>query len=392
MPMIKKMTDLNLKGKRVLIREDLNVPIENGKITSDKRIRAAVPTIEKAMKAKAKVMVISHLGRPEEGKFTAEYSLAPVAKMLSKILGKNVSLMKGWLNGVDVAEGDVVLCENVRFNKGESKNDEELAKKMAELCDIFVMDAFATAHRAQASTYGIAEFAPIACAGPLLIRELDALSRIIQNPAHPLLAIVGGAKLSTKLSVLENLLDKVDQLIVGGGIGNIFIAASGFKVGKSLYEQDLLPQAKNLMTLAKKKGAEIPLPSDVITAKELSKKAKAVVKQLNEVTDDDMILDIGPKTCQSFMAFIAQARTILWNGPLGVFEYNQFAGGTKAVAKAVAQSDAFSVAGGGDTVAAIEKYHVDKRISYVSTAGGAFLEFIEGKRLPGIAILEERAG
>jgi len=390
--MIKKMTDLNLKGKRVLIREDLNVPIENGKITSDKRIRAAVPTIEKAMKAKAKVMVISHLGRPEEGKFTAEYSLAPVAKMLSKILGKNVSLMKGWLNGVDVAEGDVVLCENVRFNKGESKNDEELAKKMAELCDIFVMDAFATAHRAQASTYGIAEFAPIACAGPLLIRELDALSRIIQNPAHPLLAIVGGAKLSTKLSVLENLLDKVDQLIVGGGIGNIFIAASGFKVGKSLYEQDLLPQAKNLMTLAKKKGAEIPLPSDVITAKELSKKAKAVVKQLNEVTDDDMILDIGPKTCQSFMAFIAQARTILWNGPLGVFEYNQFAGGTKAVAKAVAQSDAFSVAGGGDTVAAIEKYHVDKRISYVSTAGGAFLEFIEGKRLPGIAILEERAG
>lgn len=390
MLMIKKMTDFKLKGKRVLIREDLNVPIKNGKITSDKRIRAAIPTIEKAMKAKAKVMIISHLGRPEEGKFTAEYSLASIAEMLAKLLGKKVPLVKDWLNGVDIAEGEVVLCENVRFNKGESKNDEELAKKMAGLCDIFVMDAFATAHRAQASTYGVAEFAPIACAGPLLLRELDALSRIIQNPAHPLLAIVGGAKLSTKLSVLENLLDKVDQLIVGGGIANIFIAASGFKVGKSLYEQDLLPQAKNLLSLAKKKGDKIPLPIDVITAKELSKEAKAVVKQLNEVTDDDMILDIGPKTCQSFMAFVSQARTILWNGPLGVFEFNQFAGGTKAIAKAIAQSDAFSVAGGGDTVAAIEKYHVEKRISYISTAGGAFLEFIEGKKLPGVAILEER--
>jgi phosphoglycerate kinase len=388
---MKKMTDLNLKGKRILIREDLNVPLEDGKITSDKRIRAAVPTIEKAMKAKAKVMVISHLGRPEEGRFTKQYSLAPVAEMLSKMLGKKVPLVKDWLNGVDVAEGEVVLCENVRFNKGEGNNDEDLARKMAGLCDIFVMDAFATAHRAQASTYGVAEFAPIACAGPLLIRELDALSRIIKNPAHPLLAVVAGAKLSTKLAVLENLLDKVDQLLVGGGIANIFIAASGFKVGKSLYEQGLLPQAKSLMSLAKKKGAEILLPVDVVTAKELSKKAKAVVKQLDAIADDDMILDMGPKTCKNFMAFIGQARTILWNGPVGVFEFGQFAAGTKAIAKAIAQSDAFCVAGGGDTVAAIEKYHVDKRISYISTAGGAFLEFIEGKKLPGVAILEQRA-
>ena len=387
---MKKMTDLNLKGKRVLIREDLNVPLGNGKITSDKRIRAAIPTIEKAIKAGAKVIVMSHLGRPEEGRFTKQYSLAPVAEMLSRMLGRKVPLIKDWLSGVDVAEGEVVLCENVRFNKGESKNDEELAKKMAGLCDIFVMDAFATAHRAQASTYGVAKFAPVACAGPLLLRELDALSRIIQNPAHPLIAIVAGAKLSTKLSVLENLLDKVDHLLVGGGIANIFIAASGFKVGKSLCEQNLLPQAKSLMALARKKGTEIPLPIDVVTAKQLSKEAKAVVKQLDEVADDDMILDIGPKTCEKFAVFIEQARTILWNGPVGVFEFDQFAGGTKAIAKAIAESNAFCVAGGGDTVAAIEKYHVDKRISYISTAGGAFLEFIEGKELPGVAILEER--
>lgn len=387
---MKKMTDLNLKGKRVLIREDLNVPLENGKITSDKRIRAAIPTIEKAIKAGAKVIVMSHLGRPEEGRFTKQYSLAPVAEMLSEILGKKVPLIKDWLSGVDVAEGEVVLCENVRFNKGESKNDEELAKKMAGLCDIFVMDAFATAHRAQASTHGVAKFAPVACAGPLLLRELDALSRIIQNPAHPLIAIVAGAKISTKLAVLENLLSNVDQLIVGGGIANIFIAASGFKVGKSLCERNLLPQAKSLMALARKKGTEIPLPIDVVTAKQLSKEAKAVVKQLDEVADDDMILDIGPKTCEKFAVFIEQARTILWNGPVGVFEFDQFAGGTKAIAKAIAESNAFCVAGGGDTVAAIEKYHVDKRISYISTAGGAFLEFIEGKELPGVAILEER--
>lgn len=387
---MKKMTDLNLKGKRVLIREDLNVPLGNGKITSDKRIRAAIPTIEKAIKAGAKVIVMSHLGRPEEGRFTKQYSLAPVAEMLSRMLGRKVPLIKDWLSGVDVAEGEVVLCENVRFNKGESKNDEELAKKMAGLCDIFVMDAFATAHRAQASTYGVAKFAPVACAGPLLLRELDALSRIIQNPAHPLIAIVAGAKISTKLAVLENLLSKVDQLIVGGGIANIFIAASGFKVGKSLCEQNLLPQAKSLMALARKKGTEIPLPIDVVTAKQLSKEAKAVVKQLDEVADDDMILDIGPKTCEKFAVFIEQARTILWNGPVGVFEFDQFAGGTKAIAKAIAESNAFCVAGGGDTVAAIEKYHVDKRISYISTAGGAFLEFIEGKELPGVAILEER--
>lgn len=387
---MKKMTDLNLKGKRVLIREDLNVPLGNGKITSDKRIRAAIPTIEKAIKAGAKVIVMSHLGRPEEGRFTKQYSLAPVAEMLSRMLGRKVPLIKDWLSGVDVAKGEVVLCENVRLNKGESKNDEELAKKMAGLCDIFVMDAFATAHRAQASTYGVAKFAPVACAGPLLLRELDALSRIIQNPAHPLIAIVAGAKISTKLAVLENLLSKVDQLIVGGGIANIFIAASGFKVGKSLCEQNLLPQAKSLMALARKKGTEIPLPIDVVTAKQLSKEAKAVVKQLDEVADDDMILDIGPKTCEKFAVFIEQARTILWNGPVGVFEFDQFAGGTKAIAKAIAESNAFCVAGGGDTVAAIEKYHVDKRISYISTAGGAFLEFIEGKELPGVAILEER--
>ncbi len=387
---MKKMTDLDLKDKRVLIREDLNVPMESGKITSDKRIRAAVPTIEKAIKAKAKVIVMSHLGRPEEGKFTEQYSLAPVAEMLSEMLGKKVPLIKDWLNGIDVAEGEVVLCENVRFNKGENADDEELAKKMAGLCNIFVMDAFATAHRAQASTHGVAKFAPIACAGPLLIRELDALRRIIQNPAHPLLAIVAGAKLSTKLAVLENLLSKVDQLIIGGGIANIFIAASGFKVGQSLCERNLLSQAKSLMNLARKKGTEIPLPVDVVTAKQLSREAKAVVKQLDVIADDDMILDIGPKTCEKFTALIKQARTILWNGPVGVFEFDQFAEGTKTIAKAVAGSDAFCVAGGGDTVAAIEKYHVDKRISYISTAGGAFLEFIEGKELPGIAILEER--
>jgi phosphoglycerate kinase len=388
---LKKMIDLDLKDKRVLIREDLNVPLEGDEITSDKRIRAALPTIKQAVDAGAKVIVISHLGRPEEGKFENQYSMAPVAKKLSELLGKNVPLIRDWLDGVEVASGDLVLCENVRFNVGEKKDNEELAKKMAALCDIFVMDAFATAHRAQASTHGVAKFAPIACAGHLLTAELEALSRVLENPAHPLLAIVAGSKVSTKLTVLENLIHKVDQLIVGGGIANTFIAASGFKVGKSLYEQDLLPEAKRLMELAKQKGAEIPLPIDVVVAKEFSKEAEATVKHLPEVADDDLILDMGPETSEKFAEIITKAKTILWNGPVGVFEFPQFGEGTRAVARAITESSAYSVAGGGDTVAAIEKYNIEEQISYISTAGGAFLEFIEGKKLPAVAILEERA-
>ena len=384
------MIDLDLKDLRVLIREDLNVPLEGEEITSDKRIRAALPTITHALEAGARVIILSHLGRPEEGKFEQQYSMAPVAKKLSEMLGKSVSLIRDWLDGVEVAPGEAVLCENVRFNVGEKKDNEELARKMAALCDIFVMDAFATAHRAQASTHSIAKFAPVACAGPLLVGELTALGRVLQNPAHPLLAIVAGSKVSTKLTVLENLIHKVDQLIVGGGIANTFIAACGFKVGKSLYEQDLIPEAKRLMELAKQKGAEIPLPIDVVVAKEFSKEAEASVKHLPEVADDDLILDIGPQTSEKFATIINQAQTILWNGPVGVFEFAQFGEGTKAVAKAIADSPAFSVAGGGDTVAAIEKYNIEDQISYISTAGGAFLEFIEGKKLPAVAILEER--
>jgi len=393
---IKKMTDLDLKDQRVLIREDLNVPIEDGIITSDQRIGAALPTIEQAMNAGAKVIVMSHLGRPEEGKYDEQYSLTPVAAKLSELLNKNISIVGDktsctFPDNIEVGSGEVVMVENVRFNPGEKKDNEELAKKMAAACDIFVMDAFATAHRAQASTHGVAKFAPVACAGLLLVAELEALGKVLENPAHPLLAIVAGSKVSTKLTVLENLLNKVDQLIVGGGIANTFIAASGFNIGKSLSEADLIPEAKRLIEKAKEKGAEIPIPTDVVVAKEFSKEAEATVKQLVEITDDDMILDIGPKTSEKFAAIINQAQTILWNGPVGVFEFAQFGEGTKAIAKAITESSAFSVAGGGDTVAAIEKYNVESQISYISTAGGAFLEFIEGKKLPAVAILEEKA-
>lgn len=388
---IKKMIDLDLKNKRVLMRVDFNVPIEDGKITSDARIRASLPTVVKAIEAGAKVIIVSHLGRPAEGKYEEKYSLAPVAEKLSHLLGRKVPLVKDWLNGVDVKSGEAVLCENVRFIKGEKKDDEELAKKMASLCDIFVMDAFATAHRAQASTHGVAKFAPVACAGPLLTAELEALSKALEKPEHPLLAIVAGSKVSTKLTVLDNLLTKVNQLIVGGGIANTFLAANGFKIGKSLYEEDLIPEAKRLMEKAKQMSAEVPLPIDVVVGKEFSKDTPATVKPIKEVADNDMILDIGPETSAKFVRIIERAKTIIWNGPVGVFEFDQFGEGTKTLAEAIASSHGFSIAGGGDTVAAIEKYKVADRISYISTAGGAFLEFVEGKTLPAVAMLEARA-
>lgn len=387
----KRMVDMDLKDKRVFIREDFNVPVKNGFITSDKRIRAALPTIEYALKAGAKVILVSHLGRPEEGKYEEQYSLAPVAKRLSELLGQEVPLVKDWLDGVEVESGHAVVCENVRFIPGEKKDNPELAQKMANLCDIYVMDAFATSHRAQASTHGVGKLSEIACAGTLLEQELDALGKALENPAHPLMAIVAGSKVSTKLTVLENLLSKVDQLIVGGGIANTFIAASGYNIGKSLYEEDLIPEAKRLMELAKEKGAEIPLPVDVVVGKEFAETTPATVKAIDEVTDDEMILDIGPKTAEKFAEMINNAKTILWNGPVGVFEFDQFGNGTKTIAKAVAKSAAFSLAGGGDTIAAIEKYGVTDNISYISTAGGAFLEFIEGKTLPAVAMLEEKA-
>lgn len=388
---ILKMTDLDLSNKRVLIREDFNVPIENGKITNDRRIQAAIPTIQLALKQNAKVILISHLDRPEEGKYQAEFSLAPVAEKLSQLLKKPVPLIKDWLDGVEVKSGEVVLCENMRFNKGEKKNDPTLAKKMAALCDIFVMDAFGTAHRAEASTYGVAEYAPVACAGPLLVAELEALSKALENPQRPFLAIVGGSKVSTKLTVLKNLIGKIDQLIVGGGIANTFIAACGYPVGKSLYEPDLIPEAKNLMALAKQRGAAIPIPQDVVVAKEFSKDAVAITRNINEVQADEMILDVGPKTIHVFTQIIQSAKTIIWNGPVGVFEIEQFADGTKAIAEDIANSHAYSLAGGGDTLAAIDKYHIADKISYISTGGGAFLEFIEGKELPAVEILKKRA-
>ncbi len=387
---INKMTDLDLKDKRVLIREDFNVPIENGVITSDNRIMAALPTIKQALQAGAKLILVSHLGRPEAGKYEEKFSLTPVAKRLSELLGQEVPLVKDWLDGVEVESGQAVLCENARFNKGEKKNDPDLAQKMAKLCDIYVMDAFATSHRAEASTNGVGKYAPVACAGPLLVAELDALGKALENPAHPLLAIVAGSKVSTKLTVLENLLTKVDLLIVGGGITNTFLAAQGYNIGKSLYEADLVPEAKRLLQLAKDRGAEIPLPVDVVVGDEFSKDATATVKDVSDVADHEMILDIGPKTVASLIDIIKTAKTVLWNGPVGVFEFDQFGEGTKALAHAIANSSAFSVAGGGDTVAAIEKYDIASQISYISTAGGAFLEFIEGKKLPAVQMLEER--
>ncbi|MGY6217452.1 phosphoglycerate kinase [Methylolobus aquaticus] len=386
-----RMTDLDLKGKRVLIREDLNVPVKNGKVTSDIRIRASVPTIKAAMEAGGRVMVMSHLGRPTEGEYAEEFSMQPVAERLGDLLGKPVTLVKDWLGGVDVAPGEVVLCENVRFNKGEKKDNPELAQKMAALCDVYVMDAFGTAHRAEASTHGVGVHAPVACAGLLLSAELDALGKALSHPAHPLLAIVGGSKVSTKLTVLDSLSTKVDQLIVGGGIANTFLAAAGYPVGKSLCEVDLIPEAKRLIEAAKAKGGEIPIPTDVVCAKEFAETAAATVKKVADVAEDDMILDIGPETAAYYAELIRKAATIVWNGPVGVFEIDQFAEGTKTVSLAIAESAGFSIAGGGDTLAAIDKYGINDKVSYTSTGGGAFLEFLEGKVLPAVAMLEKRA-
>ena len=385
------MQNLDLRDKRVLIREDLNVPIQDGAVSSDARIRAALPTIQAALTARARVLVMSHLGRPEEGKYAEEFSLAPVAKRLSQLLGVPVALKKDWLAGVEVHPGEVVLLENVRFNKGEKKDVDDLARKMAALCDIYVMDAFGTAHRAEASTHGVAKYAPVACAGPLLVSELSALETALENPARPLLAIVAGSKVSTKLTVLEALLGKVDQLIVGGGITNTFLAAIGFNVGKSLYEPAMLDICKRLLEQSSKRGIVIPMPTDVVVATEFSAKAEADVKAVGAVSDDEMILDIGPDSAEALAKLIASAGTILWNGPVGVFEYEQFGEGTRTLAKAIARSKAFSLAGGGDTLAAIEKYGIEDSISYISTGGGAFLEFVEGKKLPAVEILEQRA-
>lgn len=386
-----KMSDLDLSGKRVLIRQDLNVPIKDGKVSSDKRIRASLPTIESALKAGAKVMVMSHLGRPTEGEYNEEFSMAPVAEHMSGLIGQEVRLVKDYLDGVDVAEGEVVLLENVRFNVGEKKNAEDLAKKYAALCDVFVMDAFGTAHRAQGSTYGPAQFAPTACAGPLLAGELEALGKALDNPARPMVAIVGGSKVSTKLTVLESLSKVVDQLIVGGGIANTFIAADGHNVGKSLYEENLVETAKNLKAAAQARGGDIPVPTDIVCAKEFAETAEATLKNVDEASDDDMIFDIGPDSAKALAEVIMNAGTIVWNGPVGVFEFDQFGEGTKAISMAIAESPAFSIAGGGDTLAAVDKYNISDKVSYISTGGGAFLEFLEGKKLPAVAILEERA-
>jgi phosphoglycerate kinase len=388
-----KMMDLDLAGKRVLIRQDLNVPIKNGKVTSDKRILASLPTIEHCMKAGAKVMVMSHLGRPTEGEYNEEFSMIPVGDHMAALLGRNVEMVKDWAEkGVGpMNDGDIVLLENVRFNVGEMKNDDALAKKMAGLCDVFVMDAFGTAHRAQASTHGVAKFAPIACAGPLLAGELEALGKALDNPARPMVAIVGGSKVSTKLTVLESLSKIVDQLIVGGGIANTFIAAQGHNVGKSLYEPDLVDTAKKLTADAQARGGDIPVPTDVVCAKEFSETAEATLKSVADVEDDDMIFDIGPDSAAALADTLKNAGTIVWNGPVGVFEFDQFGEGTKAISMAIAESKAFSIAGGGDTLAAVDKYGIADKVSYISTGGGAFLEFLEGKQLPAVAILEERA-
>lgn len=381
-----RMADLDLLGKRVLIREDLNVPIKDGQVSSDARIRAALPTIKAALAAGARVLLMSHLGRPSEGQFEQAYSLAPVAQRLQQLLDRPVPLVSEWRGGVEVAPGELVLLENVRFNSGEKSDDEALAKAYAQLCDVFVMDAFGTAHRAQASTHGVARFAPLACAGPLLVGELEALSKALANPARPMVAIVGGSKVSTKLTVLESLSTLVDQLIVGGGIANTFLAAAGNPVGKSLCEMGLLEQARALMA-----STAIPLPSDVVTATEFSEQAAASLKLAAEVGAQDMIFDIGPTSAEAMAAIIKNAKTILWNGPVGVFEFDQFGAGTELLSRAIADSEAFSIAGGGDTLAAIDKYGIADKISYISTGGGAFLEYVEGKVLPAMAMLEQRA-
>jgi phosphoglycerate kinase len=387
-----KLTDLDLAGKRVLIRADLNVPVKDGKVTSDARITASMPTIEHCTKAGAKVMVMSHLGRPEEGVYSEENSMLPVANDMTAKLGKPVRLIKDYLDSPpQVAEGEVVLLENVRFNKGEKKDDEALSKKYAALCDVFVMDAFGTAHRAQASTHGAGKFAPVACAGLLLAEELDALAKALANPARPMVAIVGGSKVSTKLTVLEALSEKVDQLVVGGGIANTFIKAAGHNVGKSLCEDDLVPIAQALMKKMQERGASIPIASDVVCGKKFDENEPAVLKTVDAVEDDDMIFDIGPDSAKELADIISKAGTIVWNGPVGVFEFDQFGAGTKTVSMAIANADGFSLAGGGDTIAAIQKYDIYDKVSYISTAGGAFLEYLEGKTLPAVAMLEQRA-
>ena len=383
------MTDLDLAGKRVLIRQDLNVPIKDGKVTSDARIRASLPTIKMAVEAGAKVMLMSHLGRPTEGEYAEEFSLAPVAADLSAKLGQTVRLEKNYLSGVEVTAGEVVLLENVRFNVGEKKNTDALSKQYASLCDIYVMDAFGTAHRAQASTHGAGTFADTACAGPLLAGELEALGKALNNPARPMVAIVGGSKVSTKLTVLESLSEIVDKLVVGGGIANTFIEAAGHSVGKSLSEPDLIPTCNKLNDIMNKRDAAIPLASDVVCGKEFSETAIATTMQASEVQDDDMIFDIGPNSAAELAEIIKNAGTVVWNGPVGVFEFDQFGEGTKAVAMAIAESNAFSIAGGGDTLAAIDKYNIADKVSYISTGGGAFLEFLEGKKLPAVEMLEK---
>jgi phosphoglycerate kinase len=387
-----RMSDLDLSGKRVLIREDLNVPIEDGRITSTQRLDAALPTIRAARDAGAAVLVISHLGRPKEGEFDDSQSLRPVAAWLSQKLGAEVRLERDYLDGVDVEPGEVVLLENCRMNVGEKKDDDALAQKYAALCDVFVMDAFGTAHRAQASTHGVAKFAKVACAGPLLAAELDALGKALENPARPLLAIIAGSKVSTKLELLQNLVQQVDQMIVGGGIANTFIAASGHDIGKSLSEPDLIDAARKVVAAASGRGADVPIPTDVVVATRFAADAKATVKPVDQVSDDEMILDIGPDTAQRYAELVKKAGTVIWNGPVGVFEFDAFGQGTETLAHAIADSDAFSIAGGGDTLAAVDKYGVADRISYISTGGGAFLEFVEGKKLPAVEILEQRSG
>lgn len=384
------MADLDLSNQRVLIREDLNVPIKNGSVTSAKRIFSALPTILLAQEKGAQIILLSHRGRPKEGQYSQDESLQPIADYLNEKCNLNVRLEKDWLNGVELNDGEIVLCENVRFQSGEKANDDQLAKKMASLCDVYVNDAFGTAHRAQASTHGVAKYAPIACVGPLLKKELDSLQKALLEPARPMIAIVGGSKVSTKLTVLETLLDKVDQLIVGGGIVNTFLAATGKPVGKSLYEADLVDTAKALLDKAEAKNTIIPLPTDVVCAKEFSETASATTKSVNDVEEDDLILDIGPQSAEQLAALMQDAGTIVWNGPVGVFEFEAFANGTEVMAKAIANSAAFSIAGGGDTLAAVDKFGLEKKISYISTGGGAFLEYLEGKKLPAVEVLENR--
>ncbi|HYA20240.1 MAG TPA: phosphoglycerate kinase [Burkholderiales bacterium] len=388
---ILKMTDLDLAGKRVLIREDFNVPLANGEVADDTRIRASLPTIEYALKAPAKVMLLSHLGRPEEGKYDERYSLKPVARRLSQLLRREISVAKNWLDGVDIPAGDAVLFENARFNKGEKKDSDELSHMIAKLCDIYVMDAFGTAHRAEASTHGAAKYAKIACAGPLLAAELEALGKALQNPRRPLVAIVGGAKVSTKLAALKSLCRLVDQLIVGGSIANTFILAAGHSIGKSLAEPSLVGEARYIIEAARARGSEVLIPQDVACATEFSETAKAVFKNIEEIGADDLIMDVGPKTSEKIARLVEKAGSIVWNGPIGVYEFDQFSAGTLALAKAIAGSKAFTLAGGGETLAALAKYHLTDKMSYVSTGGGAFLEFLEGKKLPAVEILEQRA-